>query len=55
LVKVTDRLDAMTLPKRADGKNHDSSGHFVTLRAAKAGEVFRGVALAPEGNAGDDQ
>jgi hypothetical protein len=55
LVKVTDRLDAMTLPKRVDGKNHDSLSHFVTLRAAKAGEVFRGVALAPEGNAGDDQ
>lgn len=55
LVKVTDRLDAMTLPKRADGKNHDSLGQFVTLRAAKAGEVFRGVALAPEGNAGDDE
>jgi hypothetical protein len=55
LVKVTDRLDAMTLPQRAAGKNHDSLGHFVTLRAAKAGEVFRGVALAPEANAGDDQ
>lgn len=55
LVKVTDRLDAMTLPKRAGGKNHDSLGQFVTLRAAKAGEVFRGVALAPEGNAGDDK
>jgi hypothetical protein len=55
LVTVTDRLDAMTLPKRAGGKEHDSLGHFVTMRAAKAGEVFRGVALAPEGNAGDDQ
>ncbi|HEY4443009.1 MAG TPA: hypothetical protein VGN30_01900 [Steroidobacteraceae bacterium] len=55
LVKVTDRLDAMSLPKRADSKSHDSLGHFVTLRAAKAGEVFRGVALAPEDNAGDDQ
>jgi hypothetical protein len=55
LVKVTDRLDAMTLPTRAAGKNHDSLGHFVTLRAGKAGEVFRGVALAPEANAGDDQ
>jgi hypothetical protein len=55
LVKVTDRLDATTLPTRAGGKNHDSLGHFVTLRAAKAGEVFRGVALAPEANAGADQ
>jgi hypothetical protein len=55
LVKVTDRLDAMTLPKRAAGKGHDSLGQFVTIRAAKAGEVFRGVALAPEGNAGGDK
>jgi hypothetical protein len=46
LVKVTDRLDAATPPK-AGGKDHGSLGHFVTLRAARAGEVFRGVAFAP--------
>lgn len=47
LVKVTDRLDATTLPT-GDGDH----GHFVTIRSAKAGEVFRGVAFAP--NRGDD-
>jgi hypothetical protein len=46
LVKVKDRLEAMTLPKRA-GAN-DGLGRFVTLRKAKAGEVFRGVSFAPE-------
>ncbi len=46
LVKVTDRLDAATPPK-SSGKDHDALGHFVTLRAARAGEVFRGVAFAP--------
>ena len=44
LVKVTDRLDAVT-PAKSGGK--DSLGHFVTIRAARAGEVFRGVAFAP--------
>jgi hypothetical protein len=51
LVKVTDRLDATTLPTpRASDHNedHDSLGHFVIIRSAKAGEVFRGVAFAPE-------
>ena len=43
LVKVTDRLDATTLPQGDD----DSLGHFVTIRSAKAGEVLRGVAFAP--------
>jgi hypothetical protein len=51
LVKVTDRLDALTLPS---GKDRKSLGHFVTLRAAKAGEVFRGVAFAPERDGDDD-
>ena len=41
LVKVTDRLAATTL---AMG---DSLDRFATIRAAKAGEVFRGVAFAP--------
>jgi hypothetical protein len=50
LVKVTDRLDATTLPmpKNRGDQDHDSLGHFVIIRSAKAGEVFRGVALAPE-------
>jgi hypothetical protein len=51
LVKVSDRLDALTLPS---GKDRKSLGHFVTLRAAKAGEVFRGVAFAPERDGDDD-
>ena len=42
LVKVTDRVSDSTLPK---GEDH--LGHFTTIRKAKAGEVFRGVALAP--------
>ena len=52
LVKVTDRLDATTPPK-SSGKSHDSLGHFVTIRAARAGEVFRGVAIAPAGDGED--
>ena len=51
LVKVTDRLDATALPT-AD-KHHPWLDRFVTLRKAKAGEVFRGVAFAPED--GDDR
>jgi hypothetical protein len=50
LVKVTDQLDATTLPKNAGNRHHDSFGRFVTIRSALAGEVFRGVALAPEGS-----
>jgi hypothetical protein len=53
LVKVTDRLDAAILPKDNGNKHHDSFGHFVTIRRALAGEVFRGVALAPEGSDGE--
>jgi hypothetical protein len=41
LVKVTDRVSDSTLP------TGDRLGHFTTIRSAKAGEVFRGVALAP--------
>jgi hypothetical protein len=51
LVKVTDRLDAMTLPKREGGD--DGLGRFVTLRAAKAGEVLRGISFAPEDRSQD--
>jgi hypothetical protein len=49
LVKVTDLLSATNLPT-ADG-DHDRDyriGHFVTIHSAKAGEVYRGVALAPK-------
>lgn len=46
LVKVTDRVSDTTLPP-AGGY----LGHFVTIRSAEAGEVLRGVALAP----GDDR
>ena len=42
LVKVTDRVSDTTLPS-GDGY----LGHFFTIRSAKAGEVLRGVALAP--------
>lgn len=38
LVKITDKLDATTLP---------AAESFVTLRTAKTGEVLRGVAFAP--------
>jgi hypothetical protein len=55
LVKVTDRLDATTLPTGdGDHDRDDRVGHFVTLRSAKAGEVFRGVALAPKEHGDDD-
>jgi hypothetical protein len=42
LVKVADRVSDSTLPA---GDGH--LGHFATIRSAKAGEVLRGVALAP--------
>jgi hypothetical protein len=56
LVKVTDLLKATTLPP-GDGDNDrdDRLGHFVTIRSAQAGEVFRGVAFAPRDRDGDDQ
>jgi hypothetical protein len=55
LVKVTDLLSATTLP-RTDGDHDrdDRIGHFVTIRSAKAGEVFRGVALAPKNHGDND-
>jgi hypothetical protein len=46
LVKVTDRLDATTLPNPND--EGQSWGHFEIIRSAAAGEVLRGIALAPE-------
>ncbi|MGA8406388.1 MAG: hypothetical protein WB680_04350 [Candidatus Acidiferrales bacterium] len=49
LVKVTDKVSDTTLPA-GDGDNDrdDAIGHFVTIRSAQAGEVFRGVAFAPQ-------
>jgi hypothetical protein len=56
LVKVRDLLEATRLPK-GDGDNDrdDRLGHFVTIRAAKAGEVLRGVAFAPRERDEDDR
>lgn len=49
LVKVTDLLRATSLPQgNEDQDGNGPLGHFVTIRAAKAGEVLRGVAFAPE-------
>ena len=48
LVKVRDRLGAVTLPQ--DDGDHDgdeSFNNFVIIRSAQAGEVLRGVAFAP--------
>jgi hypothetical protein len=47
LVKVTDRVSDTTLPA-----GHDGLGRFTTVRSAQAGEVFRGIALAPTGSNG---
>jgi len=44
LVKVTDRVSDTTLPS---GEGY--LGHFFIIRSAKAGEVLRGVTLAPGG------
>ena len=43
LVKVTDRVSDTTLPS-----GDWYLGHFFTIRSARAGEVLRGVALAPD-------
>jgi hypothetical protein len=49
LVKVTDLVSANTLPAFDGNENEDHRlGRFVTIRSAKAGEVFRGVAFAPK-------
>jgi hypothetical protein len=56
LVKVTDNLDATTLPD-ANGDQHWDNrqlGVFTTLRAAGFGEVLRGVAFAPQDGDVDD-
>ena len=48
LVKVKDLLASATLPVANPGAGRDEQpGHFVVIRSAQAGEVFRGVAFAP--------
>jgi hypothetical protein len=48
LVKVTDILKAATLPTGdGDHDRDDQFGVFTTIRAARAGEVLRGVTFAP--------
>jgi hypothetical protein len=48
LVKVTDVLAATTLPTGdGDHDRDDWIGTFQTIRTARAGEVFRGIAFAP--------
>jgi hypothetical protein len=48
LVRVTDVLSATTLPAGdGDHDRDDRIGTFTTIRAARAGEVLRGIALAP--------
>jgi hypothetical protein len=55
LVKVRDLLSATTLPTGdGDRDRDDRVGHFVTIRSAKAGEVLRGVSLAPKEHGDDD-
>ena len=48
LVKVTDRLADSTLATGdGDHDGDDRLDHFKTVRAAKSGEVYRGVSFAP--------
>jgi hypothetical protein len=55
LVRVTDILQATTLPTGDGDYGWDGFiGHFVTIRSARAGEVFRGVAFAPEDRGDND-
>ncbi|HZU32881.1 MAG TPA: hypothetical protein VFB79_17325 [Candidatus Angelobacter sp.] len=56
LVKVTDLVRATTLPQGNEKHNGNAPlGTFVTLRAAQAGEVLRGVAFAPHDDSDNDQ
>jgi hypothetical protein len=55
LVKVTDCLNATTLSKHdGDDDRDDSLDQFKTIRRAKSGEVYRGVAFAPQDRHDDD-
>ncbi len=56
LVKVVDVLRAIDLPHSVgDDHRENPIGRFVTLRAAQAGEVLRGVAFAPNEDDADDR
>jgi hypothetical protein len=56
LVKVRDQVSATTLPSGdGDHDRDDRLGHFVTIRAARAGEVLRGVAFAPRDDGRGDE
>jgi len=56
LFKVTDRLDATTLPAGdGDHDRDDRLGQIKIIRSAKSGEVFRGVAFAPQDRDDDDR
>ncbi|HEY4840280.1 MAG TPA: hypothetical protein VIH72_16815, partial [Candidatus Acidoferrales bacterium] len=56
LVKVRDRISDTTLPvTNGDYDHYDRLGFFTTIRSAKAGEAFRGVALAPQDDDRDDR
>ena len=50
LVKVTDLITATTPPSKGS-----RLGRFETVRSARAGEVFRGVAFAPQDRDDDDR
>jgi hypothetical protein len=54
LVRVTESLKATTLRVATEDHDHDSLGHFTTIRWAKSGEVLRGIAFAPSIFGGDD-
>jgi hypothetical protein len=55
LFKVTDVLNATTLPTGDGDHDHDDSfGHIKIIRSAKSGEVFRGVAFAPHDRDDDE-
>lgn len=56
LVRVTDVVSATTLPTNdGDRDRDDRLGAFRTIRTARAGEVFRGIALAPSKQGDDDR
>jgi hypothetical protein len=48
LVRVTDVLNATNLP------TGEGLTHFKVIRSAKSGEVYRGVAFAPQDREGDE-
>src|SRR5262249_40844542 len=55
LLKVDDLFKATSLPKDHGRKDKEHAwGHFVTIRSAPAGEVFRGIAFAPKDQSDDD-